>query len=159
MDTSAGFWKTLPWELLCHATSEKALLTRSPCPRQLSYSIHIDLPTLLDVLPPEMSFFGDQMMFNTWPLELWGSFKSQKRVVSPLYQGKRAQLLSPELSTAHSSTHVNTINGNAEGDFTHDIKPTGAMESRSCSVKFQLLWSLMSPQVKNRVMELFPCCV
>lgn len=56
--------------------------------------------------------------------------RSAGRVVCSL-AGRRTQLLSPELSTAHSSTHVNTAKSNVEGDFTRDIKPTEAVESRA----------------------------
>lgn len=57
----------------------------------------------------------------------------------PFLAGQRTQqLLSPVLSTAHGSTHVNSINTEVEGDFARDVKPSGAMGSRSCSVKFQL---------------------
>ena len=56
----------------------------------------------------------------------------------PFLAGQRTQLLSPVLSTAHGSTHVKGINTEVEGDFAGDVKPSGAMGSRSCSVKFQL---------------------
>lgn len=56
----------------------------------------------------------------------------------PLLVGPRTQLLSAVLSTAHGSTHVNSINTEVEGDFARDVKPSGALGSRSCSVKFQL---------------------
>lgn len=56
----------------------------------------------------------------------------------PFLVGQRTQLLSPVLSTAHGSTHVNSINTEVESDFSRDVKPSGAMGSRSCSVKFQL---------------------
>lgn len=56
----------------------------------------------------------------------------------PFLAGQKTQLLSPVLSTAHGSTHVNSINTEVESDFARDVKPSGAIGSRSCSVKFQL---------------------